>query len=414
MRRTRTAGAGLVSILLVALAALAGCTSGGATWREPGASPTPAKPVLSLTISHESGEAAASPSKPVTVQATDGTLSTVTLTTEGADVPGLLSADSSMWRTTEDLKFGKTYTLTVKGTGTDGKTVEQTRTFSTVNVADGFYWNVAFKTSAAYYGVALNGGTFGVGQPIVAQFDDAVDRVIAEKTLTVETTPPVQGSWHWMSNTEAHWRPQNYWASGTTVTVTANLYGVSLTSPSGGRQLHGQENKTAKFTIGAAKIGKVDNNTKQMAVFVDGQQVRSIAVSMGREQAYQGINGQWYDWRTPSGIMVVTEKHDPVQMKPNLPKEDPQYYEEVIPLATRITDSGIYVHAASWSVADQGVRNVSHGCINVSPANAQWFFDNFGPGDVVEVANAGNTVGARDGLGDWNIAWDQWVAGSAH
>jgi lipoprotein-anchoring transpeptidase ErfK/SrfK len=100
-------------------------------------------------------------------------------------------------------------------------------------------------------------------------------------------------------------------------------------------------------------------------------------------------------------------------MKPDLPKNDPQYYEEVIPLATRITDSGIYVHAASWSVADQGVRNVSHGCINVSPANAAWFFENFGPGDVVEVANAGRTVGVRDGLGDWNVAWDQWVAGSA-
>jgi lipoprotein-anchoring transpeptidase ErfK/SrfK len=391
------------------LAALAGCSSGGAEWRNPGeGTPTPTKPPLSLVFSHESGESAASPSKPVTVQATDGTLSTVTLTSDGADVPGLLSADSTMWRTTDDLKFGQTYTLTVKGVGTDGKNVEQTRTFSTVNVADGFYWNVAFKTSAAYYGVNLDGGTFGVGQPIVARFDDAVDRVAAEKTLAVTTNPPVQGSWHWMSDSEAHWRPQNYWAPGTTVTVTATVFGVSLTSPAGGRQLHGQENKKVSFTIGSAKVGKIDNATKQMAVFVDGQQVRTIPVSMGREQAYQGINGQWYDWRTPSGVMIVTEKQNPVQMKPNLPKNDPLYYEEVIPLASRITDSGIYVHSAPWSVNDQGVRNVSHGCINVSPANAQWFFDNFGPGDVVEVANAGNTVGLQDGLGDWNLPWDQW------
>jgi lipoprotein-anchoring transpeptidase ErfK/SrfK len=313
----------------------------------------------------------------------------------------------------EDLEFSKTYTLTVSGIGADGQVVEETRTFSTLSVAVGFYWNVYLKTSAVYYGVALDGGTFGVGQPIVAQFDDAVDQAVAEKTLTVKTNPPVQGSWHWMNDREAHWRPQSYWKPGTTVTVTATILGVALTSPVGGRELHGQENKSAAFTIGQSKIAKIDNNTKQMVIYVDGQQVKTMPVSLGREQAYQGINGQWYDWRTPSGVMVVTEKHDPVFMKPDLPKDDPEYYEEIIPLASRITDSGIYVHSAPWSVADQGVRNVSHGCINVAPANAQWFFDNFGPGDVVEIVNTGVSVGVRDGLGDWNMPWDQWLAGSA-
>jgi lipoprotein-anchoring transpeptidase ErfK/SrfK len=409
-RRTR-----LAAIFLVAAAALAGCTSNGAAWQTPGGNTptTPSKPPLHLVYSHESGEANVSPGKPVTVQASDGSLDTVSLASAAGDVPGLLAADGSMWRTVDDLAFGQAYTLTVKGHGADGKAVEETRTFTTVNPADGFYWNVSFKTSGAYYGVALNGGTFGVGQPIVAQFDDAVDRAVAQKTITVQTNPPVEGAWHWMSDREAHWRPQNYWAAGTTVTITANLFGVALTSPVGGRELHGQKNQTATFTIGPAKVGRIDNNTKQMVVSIDGQAVRTIPVSLGREQAYQGINGTWYDWRTPSGTMIVTEKQNPVQMKPDLPKNDPQYYEEIIPLATRITDSGIYVHAAPWSVNDQGVRNVSHGCVNVSTANAQWFFDTFGPGDVVEVANAGTTVGLRDGLGDWNMPWDQWVAGSA-
>lgn len=30
-----------------------------------------------------------------------------------------------------------------------------------------------------------------------------------------------------------------------------------------------------------------------------------------------------------------------------------------------------FVHAAPWSVAQQGSSNVSHGCINLSPDNAQ-------------------------------------------
>jgi lipoprotein-anchoring transpeptidase ErfK/SrfK len=111
--------------------------------------------------------------------------------------------------------------------------------------------------------------------------------------------------------------------------------------------------------------------------------------------------------------MIVTEQQNPVVMRPALPKEDPEYYEETIPLASRITNSGIYVHAAPWSEWAQGSQNVSHGCINVSTANAQWFYDNFGPGDVVEVANTGLGVDVRDGLGDWNMPWDEWLAGSA-
>jgi lipoprotein-anchoring transpeptidase ErfK/SrfK len=396
----------------VALATLAGCTT-DATWREPGDSaPAPTKPPLTLVYSHDEGEVDVSPGEPVTVQAFDGTLETVTLSSNIGEVPGEFNEDRSMWRSLEDLEFGKRYTLEVSGLGADGTPVEETRTFTTVNVQPGYYWNV-YLVPHRYFGGELNGGTFGVGQPIVAEFDDAVDRRVAEATLTVTTNPPVEGAWHWMSDTEAHWRPKEYWKPGTTVTVTANILGVALTSPVGGRTLYGQENKTATFTIGRSKIAKIDNHTKQMQVYVDGQLVKTMPVSLGKETGYRASNGQWYDWRTPSGIMVVTEKENPVLMRPDLPEDDPEYYEEVIPLATRITDSGIYVHAAPWSVWAQGSQNVSHGCINVSTENAQWFYDNFGPGDVVEVVNTGISVGVRDGLGDWNLPWDQWVAGSA-
>jgi hypothetical protein len=76
--------------------------------------------------------------------------------------------------------------------------------------------------------------------------------------------------------------------------------------------------------------------------------------------------------------------------------------------------SGIYVHAAPWSVSSQGRNNVSHGCLNVSTSNAQWFYDNTRRGDVVQVVNTvGTTLPGTDGLGDWNIPWEQWQAGNA-
>ncbi len=404
-------------VALTAATALTACSAGpGAQW-QPG-EPMPEPEAAKLVFSHDDGAVGVSPGQPVSVQVIDGTLETVSLTSNVGEVPGVLSEDQLWWRSLEDLEFGKTYTLAVSSLGEDGEPVEETRTFSTVDVKVGDFWNVFLNTTGDYLGKPLDGGTWGVGQPIVARFDDSVDQKVAEQTLTVTTNPPVEGSWHWMSDREAHWRPQNYWAPGTQVTVEAKILGVSLATPDG-RSLHGQENKKAAFTIGQAKVAKINNATKHMLVYFDGQQVKDIPVSLGREQSYLGSNGLWYDWRTPSGIMVVTEKQNPVLMKPDLPKEDPEYYEEKIDLAVRITNSGIYVHSAPWTTPGpgqtwgQGYTNMSHGCINVSSANAQWFYENFGPGDVVEVVGAGNQVGVRDGLGDWNMPWDQWKAGSA-
>jgi hypothetical protein len=60
-------------------------------------------------------------------------------------------------------------------------------------------------------------------------------------------------------------------------------------------------------------------------------------------------------------------------------------------------NSDNYVHSAPWSVADQGKRNVSHGCINISPSNAKWFCDNFGIGDPIVVTNSVRSYTQNDG-----------------
>ena len=50
-----------------------------------------------------------------------------------------------------------------------------------------------------------------------------------------------------------------------------------------------------------------------------------------------------------------------------------------------MTWSGVYVHSAPWSVDSQGYLNVSHGCINLSPDNAAWYFDTVHIGDPINV-----------------------------
>jgi lipoprotein-anchoring transpeptidase ErfK/SrfK len=51
----------------------------------------------------------------------------------------------------------------------------------------------------------------------------------------------------------------------------------------------------------------------------------------------------------------------------------------------RVTWGGVYVHSAPWSVGSQGNSNVSHGCINLGPDNAAWYYDTVHIGDPIIV-----------------------------
>ena len=51
----------------------------------------------------------------------------------------------------------------------------------------------------------------------------------------------------------------------------------------------------------------------------------------------------------------------------------------------RISDNGEFIHQNQDTVADQGVVNVSHGCINLSAESAQAYFESAIYGDPVEV-----------------------------
>lgn len=207
-----------------------------------------------------------------------------------------------------------------------------------------------------------------------------------------------------------HWRPEKYWAPGTRVTVRADVYGIPL-----GDGLFGQEDATTSFTIGDAHISVADDTTKQVTVTNNGQVVRTMPTSMGRGGT-EVVGGRTLSFWTQPGIYTVIDKADPVIMDSStygLPVNSRLGYKETINHATRISNDGIYLHELADTIWAQGNTNVSHGCLNLSPDNARWFYDFSVPGDIVEVRGTGGAPLEQWQNGDWSVPWDQWLAGSA-
>jgi lipoprotein-anchoring transpeptidase ErfK/SrfK len=87
-------------------------------------------------------------------------------------------------------------------------------------------------------------------------------------------------------------------------------------------------------------------------------------------------------------------------------------YNLIVPWSVRITQSGEYVHAASWNGGNIGQRSTSNGCPNLDPADAEWFYNFALVGDVLTYANTGgSTMPAWDGFGDWNVPQSVWAGG---
>jgi lipoprotein-anchoring transpeptidase ErfK/SrfK len=345
---------------------------------------------------------------PVTVTATSTTLDTVTLTdAEGKQVPGDFDADRRRWHATARLGYNQRYTLTATAPGPGGRRPTRSSVFTTVKPA-----NLTLAYLQANAGLPLaDRQTYGVGQPIVVRFDEKVpDRTAAQKALEVVTEPHVDGAWHWFGDQELHWRPPVYWTPGTKVTVNANLYGKNLV-----RGLYGQGDVAASFTVGPAKIAIADDDTHHILVWIDGQQVRDIPTAMGKHESTPGAQGENVDFRTRSGVHVVLGNERVTHMTSASfgITSGPNDYDEQIEWTTHLSYAGEYLHAAPWSVAQQGHSDASHGCLNVDTENAIWLYNTFGPGDIVEVRNTGIALEPTDGLGDWNIGREEWVAGSA-
>lgn len=416
-RSGRTVVSAALAVVVVALAACTSTSSGGSGAEGvsdsagPSGAPTSARPtrtsapdaVITLNPAPNTATAAAwNPIDPVTVSVAAGRIDSVILTNPtGEPVAGQLAPDAANWATTEPLGYGKAYNLTVRASNAEGDTVTGTSRFTTVQ--PGNFTLPIFRFA--------DGGTYGVGQVVGIRFDEPItNKEAAERALTVTTTPAVEGAWRWSNDQDVEWRPRDYWPSGTEVTISAKIYGLEL-----GPGLYGQEDREASLRIGQKKVAVADDNTKMIDVYFDDVLVRSIPTSMGKGGTQQVGNTTLSFW-TQNGPHVVLGKQNPVLMDSEtygLPHAEGGYKQEV-PYAVHISGDGEYVHWADWSVWAQGNTNTSHGCLNVSPDNAVWFYNNFNQGDIVDVRNTGGRVlPSYIAGGEWNISFEDWAAGSA-
>jgi lipoprotein-anchoring transpeptidase ErfK/SrfK len=391
-------GRQLVAALMVLLAIFgaAACSGGGGT-PAPKAIMDKATPFSDLLVpkisaSVTDGAVGVAVDSPVTVTADDGVLASVEMVNEnGRSLSGQLSPDGVRWSTTEPLGYNRSYTLTAKARGLGGVATRQ----------------IAFQTHSPQnltmpYAMPHDGEVVGVGEPVAIRFDESIaDRAAAEKAMVVTTDPPVEGAFYWLNNREVRWRPEHFWKPGTVVNVAVNTYGVDL-----GDGVFGEDNLHTHFTIGDEVIATADDNTKMVTVRVNAEVVKTMPTSMGKDST-----------PTASGIYILGERFAHMIMDSStygVPVNSPNGYRTEVNYATQMSYSGVFVHSAPWSVGAQGHTNTSHGCLNVSPSNAQWFFEHTKRGDIVQVLNTlGPPLSGTEGLGDWNIPWDQWHAGNA-
>ncbi|HEX2283812.1 MAG TPA: L,D-transpeptidase, partial [Mycobacterium sp.] len=223
-----------------------------------------------------------------------------------------------------------------------------------------------------------NGSKVGAAKPIYINFQRPIaDRAMAERAIHISSNPPVPGRFYWTSDTQVRWRPQDFWPAGTVVNIDAS-------------------GTKSSFTVPEQLVATIDNDTLQMEIHRDGKLEKTFPVSMGKK-GFETRNGTYYVLEKFADIVMDSSTY-------GVPTDSAEGYKIKVQDAVRIDNQGIFVHSAPWSVGSQGEENVSHGCINLSPANAQWFFDNFGSGDAVVIKNTGGGLyNQPDGASDWQM-----------
>jgi lipoprotein-anchoring transpeptidase ErfK/SrfK len=221
-----------------------------------------------------------------------------------------------------------------------------------------------------------DGVTYGIGMPIIAYFSQTItDSAAFLKATTVKINgQPANGAWFFEQSTakgpgfplEAHYRPQNFWPGDSTIQLNMPINGLS-----GGGSFVFDDSLTLSIVTGDAHTATVNANTERMTVYDNAKLVRMIGTGS-------------------------------------------DHYDLLVPWSVRMTNSGEYIHAASWNGGNIGIRSTSNGCTNLNTADAQWYYNFALVGDPVTYVNTtGGPMPFDDGYGDWNVAWSTWQAGGA-
>ncbi|MFD6952300.1 hypothetical protein A6A08_24635 [Nocardiopsis sp. TSRI0078] len=373
-------------------------TSGG---EEPQDTQDTVDPVT-VRISPEDGATDVRPDLPITVEAEGGTLIDVRVATAGQEgsgadeMTGSLNGDGTAWTSDWTLTPGADVTVTATAESADGEEAEFTSAFSTLAATPG-------RRLELRSNLPVSGQTVGVGMPVIVDFDLPVqNKARVESAMEVVSEQPVQGAWNWFGDQTVVFRPQEYWQPHQDVTVNLRLAGVQASDG-----VYGIENHQLDFTVGRSQISTIDSDTKRMTVERDGQQVKDFPTSIGRADVRR--------YTTTSGTHLTMEKYEDLVMDSStvgVPVDSPEGYKLDVQYAVRFSDSGEFTHAAPWN--DQlGEANLSHGCPNLSTADAKWFYENSYMGDPLIVTGTDRELEVDNGWGYWQRSWDEWLAGSA-
>lgn len=387
VRRSILSAAATLPLLLAAACSASGPSSAGGTSTKNGKpavvtenKPPPRKP-SDITITPADGTLDSTPDRGISVTIAHGHLDRVTVRSPDGSVKGSLAAAGTSWHTIWALPVSQSYTVTATGVDQHGKAVTATSTFRTFTPPQTF-------TAEIFEGYRTS---YGVGVPIELDFNRPITNEAAvERSLQIWTSVPVVGAWYWNGDEQVDFRPRVYWKPGTTVTFVGHLDGVE-----GAPGVYGHHTLTQTFVIGRSLIVVASTATHYMDVYLNDHLRYHWPISTGRP----GDN-------TPDGTYLTLDKANPQHMV------GPGYNIEV-PWSVRITLSGDFLHDAFWSVGEQGFSNVSHGCVNMAPADAEIYYKMAVFGDPVTVT--GSPVGGRFGNGwtEWFLTWSELVGGSA-
>jgi lipoprotein-anchoring transpeptidase ErfK/SrfK len=238
------------------------------------------------------------------------------------------------------------------------------------------------------------GEIVGVAHPLVVTFADRVtDRAAAERVLNISSSVPLTGQsvtgksltgrFEWIDSRTVHWVADEFWPAHSTVALSV-----------GGRP--------TTIATGPAVIGVANISDHTFTVTIDGVgggpssalpaphhrprwgEAGVFPASMGRPK-----------YPTPVGIYTVLAKERGVTMDSStvgIPVHSPDGYLLKVEHAVRFTRRGLFVHGAPWAVNSLGHDNVSHGCISLSPEDAEWYFDTVNVGDPIIVRENGLEV----------------------
>ncbi|WP_149184095.1 Ig-like domain-containing protein [Streptomyces sp. TRM49041] len=321
-----------------------------------------------------------------------------------AEVPGSVSRDGLSWRPEPGTRLALAAKYSVDAVALDGRGRRSARhtTFTTLVPEHRFIGYVAPEHRS----------TVGTGMIVSFRFNRPVkNRAAVERAVRVTADPPVEVAGHWFGAKRLDLRPESYWAPGTEVTVDLRLRDVEA-APG----VYGIQHRTVRFTIGRSQISRVDAEAHTMEVRRDGRLLAKLPVTAGAPKT-----------TTYNGRMVVTELFEVTRMNgATVGFKDAdgkgEYDIKDVPHAMRLTASGTFLHGNYWAEPSTfGSANVSHGCVGLRDVKgggadtpAGWFFDRTLIGDVVEVVNSRDRKVAPDnGLGGWNMGWEQWKDGSA-